>query len=233
MFIGLDLGTSGIKALLVDEKGHIMGTAHASLTHERPHEGWSEQNPEHWIDAADRVMQALASEYPKEIGGVKAIGLSGQMHGATLIDAGQTRPSMLWNDVRSAKRASKLDANPSFRAISGNIVFPGFTAPKVVWVKKMKITFSKVLIKYCFLKIFYAYGLRVIPYQICQTHSGTSWLDVGARAWSAELLAACDLTEDHMPRLVEGSEASGATPFCTRNQMGHSRRMCGGGWRRR
>ena len=133
MYLGLDLGTSGVKALLMDGDQKIIGSANGSLDVSRPHHGWSEQDPADWIAATKTAVAGLKQKFPKELAAVKGIGLSGQMHGATLVDAdGKVlRPCILWNDTRSHAEAAALDADPRFRKITGNIVFPGFTAPKL------------------------------------------------------------------------------------------------------
>ncbi|MFT6451583.1 MAG: xylulokinase, partial [Halocynthiibacter sp.] len=134
-FIGLDLGTSSLKAILVDENQTVLAEHAVPLTVERAHEGWSEQDPSQWFEATKTAIKALGQK--ADISGVLGLGMSGHMHGATLLDAADNvlRPCILWNDTRSAKEAAQLDADPQFRALTGNIVFPGFTAPKVVWVK--------------------------------------------------------------------------------------------------
>ena len=147
MYLGLDLGTSGVKALLIDERQAIVGSAHGELELSRPHPGWSEQDPAHWIRATGEAVMALRAAHPQALAAVKGIGLSGQMHGATLLGAADEvlRPCILWNDTRSFAEAAALDADPRFRAVTGNIVFPGFTAPKLVWVKNNeKEIFAKV-----------------------------------------------------------------------------------------
>jgi xylulokinase len=133
MYLGLDLGTSGVKALLIDGGQKIVASATAHIEVSRPHPGWSEQEPAHWVRATEETMLALKASHPKQLAAVKGIGLSGHMHGATLLGAGDEvlRPCILWNDTRSHKEAAALDADPRFRKISGNIVFPGFTAPKL------------------------------------------------------------------------------------------------------
>ncbi len=138
MFIGIDLGTSGVKVLLMDEAQRIVGSTSAALTVSRPHAGWSEQAPADWISATRTAMEALKAAYPAEVAKVQGIGLSGQMHGACLLDKDDNilRPCILWNDTRSHQEAAELDATEGFREISGNIVFPGFTAPKLVWVAR-------------------------------------------------------------------------------------------------
>jgi xylulokinase len=137
MYLGLDLGTSGVKAMLIDGDQKIIGSASGSLDVSRPHSGWSEQDPAHWIRATEEAIAGLKAAHTKELAAVKGIGLSGQMHGATLLDADDKvlRPCILWNDTRSYEEAATLDADPRFRRITGNIVFPGFTAPKLAWVK--------------------------------------------------------------------------------------------------
>jgi xylulokinase len=135
MFIGLDLGTSGLKGVLIGADQAVLAEATAPLTVQRPLPGWSEQSPADWIAAAETVLDRLA---PQGLGAVAGLGLSGQMHGATLLDAADEvlRPCILWNDTRSHEEAAELDADPMFRRLTGNIVFPGFTAPKLVWVAR-------------------------------------------------------------------------------------------------
>ncbi|PIL21419.1 xylulokinase [Puniceibacterium antarcticum] len=209
LYIGLDLGTSSLKGIVMDESQAIIAEASSALTVQRLHDSWSEQDPASWLTAADAVMTALASQV--SLDGVAGIGLSGHMHGATLLGADDAvlRPCILWNDTRSAKQAAALDADPQFRALTGNIVFPGFTAPKLVWVQENEPeTFAKVakvLLPKDYLRLWLA-GDHVAE---MSDAAGTSWLDTGARDWSDDLLAATQLSRDHMPRLVEGSEVSG------------------------
>ena len=135
MYLGLDVGTSGLRALLADEGGNVIGVADASYGVSPPHTGWSEQDPQDWIKACKRAVAALREAHPGEMAKLRGIGLSGHMHGATLLDAAGKvlRPCILWNDTRSAEEAATLDAMEGFREITGNIVFPGFTAPKLAW----------------------------------------------------------------------------------------------------
>ena len=138
MFLGLDLGTSGLRGLLVSAPGAVIGDAAHDYGVATPHQGWSEQDPGDWITACRAVMAALRQAHPDAFAAIRGIGIAGQMHGATLLDdAGAViRPCILWNDTRAAAEAAELDADPAFRAISGNIVFPGFTAPKLKWVAR-------------------------------------------------------------------------------------------------
>ncbi|WP_102107077.1 xylulokinase [Oceaniglobus roseus] len=208
-YIGLDLGTSSLKAILIDEAQTVLAEHSVPLTVERRHDGWSEQDPASWERAAAEAVQALKAADGCE--GLAGIGLSGHMHGATLVGADDTvlRPCMLWNDTRSHRQAAAMDADPQFREITGNIVFPGFTAPKVDWVRENEpgtfAKIAKVLLPKDYLRL-YLTGGHVSE---MSDAAGTAWLDTGARDWSDALLSACHLSRDHMPSLVEGSETSG------------------------
>lgn len=209
MYLGLDLGTSGIKALLIDDDQQVIDEQSAPLEVQRPHLGWSEQRPADWITAATAVMDALAAR--RSLAGLRGVGLSGHMHGATLLDASDNvlRPCILWNDTRSAAQAATLDADPQFRAVTGNVVFPGFTAPKLVWVRDNEPDIfrrtARVLLPKDYLRLWLTGEAVSEP----SDAAGTAWFDTGARDWSADLLAACDMDRSHMPRLVEGSALSG------------------------
>jgi len=211
MYLGIDLGTSGVKVLLIDDAQRVVASANAGIEVSRPHPGWSEQDPGDWVEATETAVLALKSSHAKELAAVRGIGLSGHMHGATLLGAGDEvlRPCILWNDTRSAKEAAALDADPRFRAISGNIVFPGFTAPKLVWVKENEpdvfAAVRKVLLPKDYLRLFMT-GEHISE---MSDSAGTSWLDTGARKWSAQLLAATDMEEAQMPSLVEGTQQAG------------------------
>jgi xylulokinase len=208
MYIGLDLGTSGLKGVLINEDQVVLAEASASLDVTRPADGWSEQAPQDWITAAEMVLGELSAYGLEELRG---IGLSGQMHGAVLLDASDAvlRPCILWNDTRAHGEAAMLDADPEFRAISGNIVFPGFTAPKLLWVARHEpevfAKTAKVLLPKDYLRLWLT-GEHVSD---MSDAAGTSWLDTGARDWSDVLLAASGMRRDQMPRLVEGSGVSG------------------------
>ena len=208
MYIGLDLGTSGLKAILMDAAQTVLEEATAPLTVQRPHEGWSEQNPADWIVAAEAVFAGLAKHGLSQ---VRGIGLSGHMHGATLIDTADQvlRPCILWNDTRSFAEAADLDGDPRFRAVTGNIVFPGFTAPKLVWLQKHEPKIWEKVAKVLLPKDYLRLWLTADHVAEMSDAAGTAWLDTGRRDWSDALLAATGLTRAQMPRLVEGSAASG------------------------
>ena len=209
--LGIDLGTSGVKLLLMAEDQAVIGSASAPLTVSRPHEGWSEQDPADWIAATRAAAALLRARHPAEFAAIRGIGLSGQMHGATVLDAGDAvlRPCILWNDTRAHREAAALDADPRFRAISGNIVFPGFTAPKLAWLRAHEPAVfdrvAKVLLPKDYLRLWLT-GEHVSE---MSDAAGTAWLDTGARDWSEDLLAATGMDRDRMPRLVEGTAPSG------------------------
>ncbi len=209
--LGIDLGTSAVKALLLDGD-RVVGTAQAPLAVSRPHPGWSEQDPEAWWAAACECLDALAAAHPRALRAVRAIGLAGQMHGATLLDvAGRTlRPCMLWDDGRSAAQCAQLEAAvPSLRRIAGNAAMPGFTAPKLLWLSEHEpgrfARIHRVLLPKAWLR----WRLSGEAIDDLSDASGTLWLDVAQRRWSSALLAACGLREAQMPRLVEGSAVAG------------------------
>ena len=211
MYLGLDLGTSGIKAMLVDETFATVGVAHAGLTVSRPHPGWSEQAPADWIAGAEAAIATLLREHPEAMARLQAIGLSGHMHGATLLDASDRvlRPCILWNDGRSGPQCAELTARADFHGIAGNLVMAGFTAPKLLWVAqnepKIFERTAKVLLPKDYLRLWLT-GEHVAE---MSDAAGTLWLDVGRRDWSDVLLAATGLTRAQMPHLVEGSDVSG------------------------
>jgi xylulokinase len=211
MYLGLDLGTSGVKALLIDDGQRIVASGNGALDVSRPHSGWSEQDPAHWIAATEDAIGQLKQSHGRELSAVRGIGLSGQMHGATLIDDADAvlRPCILWNDTRSHAEAEALDVNPLFRPLTGNIVFPGFTAPKLAWVKNNEpeifARVRRVLLPKDYLRLWLT-GEYISE---MSDSAGTAWLDVARRAWSPDLLAATDLGVEHMPSLVEGTEPGG------------------------
>jgi xylulokinase len=208
MYIGLDLGTSGLKGILIGEDQTVLAEATAPLTVSRPHEGWSEQAPSDWITAAETVLDALSA---KGLGSVRGIGLSGHMHGATILDAADEvlRPCILWNDTRSHEEAAELDGDPMFRRLTGNIVFPGFTAPKLVWVQQHEPRVWEKVAKVLLPKDYLRLWLTGEHVGEMSDAAGTSWLDTGKRDWSDDLLFATGLSRGQMPRLVEGSQVSG------------------------
>ncbi|MEH3118230.1 MAG: xylulokinase [Methylorubrum populi] len=212
MFLGLDLGTSSLKAVLVDERQEVVGHASVPLTVSRPHSGWSEQDPASWLQAVCDALDTLKEQHGPALAAVKGIGLSGQQHGAVLLDAADAvlRPCILWDDTRSGVECAELEAAfPDLRSVTGNIAMPGFTAPKLLWVKKHEPEIFSQTAKVLLPKAWLRLALTGETIEEMSDASGTSWLDVGARDWSDVALATTGLSRNAMPRLVEGSASAG------------------------
>ncbi len=212
MDIGIDIGTSEVKAVLVDESQAVLGTGHAALPISRPRPLWSEQDPRDWWTATVAALGGLRRAQPKAYAAVRGLGLSGQMHGATLLDAGQRvlRPAILWNDGRASAQCAELERREtSSRKITGNITMPGFTAPKLMWVEQHEPEVFRSVAQVLLPKDYVRLQLTGEAVSDMSDAAGTLWLDVAARDWSDAMLAATHLQRRHMPRLVEGSQASG------------------------
>ncbi|SFM30820.1 xylulokinase [Variovorax sp. OV329] len=213
MDVGIDLGTSEVKVVLVDDAGRVLGQASRALTVSRPHPLWSEQDPAAWWQGTQAALGELREKHGAAYGAVRGIGLSGQMHGATLLDAQHRvlRPCILWNDGRSHAQCEQLEREraPHSRRITGNIAMPGFTAPKLMWVEQHEPEVFRRTALVLLPKDHLRLTLTGEAVSDMSDASGTLWLDVGARRWSDEMLAATHLTPGHMPRLVEGSQPGG------------------------
>jgi xylulokinase len=209
MYLGIDLGTSAVKAVVIDEAGSVAGESSSPLSVSRPQPGWSEQEPEAWWQA---TMAAVAGLDAAQLARVRGVGLSGQMHGAVLLDAQHRviRPAILWNDGRAAQACRELERRePRSRAITGNRAMPGFTAPKLVWLAANEPAHFRRVEHVLLPKDWLRFRLTGECVSEPSDAAGTLWLDVARRTWSADMLAACELDSAHMPRLVEGSEVSG------------------------
>ncbi len=215
--------------MLLEAHGGIAAQSASSLEVRRPSPGFSEQDPEAWWQGTVRAVAML----PKDArAGVRAIGLSGQMHGATLLDAQDRplRPAILWNDGRSAQECLELERRePASRAITGNIMMPGFTAPKLLWVARHEPELFRRTAHVLLPKDYVRLRLTGERVSDMSDASGTGWLDVGRRDWSDAMLSATDLTRAHMPRLVEGSSPSGALTADAAEALGLARVVVAGG----
>lgn len=212
MFLGIDIGTSEVKAVLLDTAHRVIGSAGSVLTVSRPHPGHSEQNPHDWWTATQAALAELRQTHPAEYAAVSAIGLSGQMHGAVLLDAQNRvlRPAILWNDTRCAQECVEMMAElPELAQLGGSLAMPGFTAPKLRWVARHEPEVFQQVAKVLLPKDYVRLMLTGDYVTDMSDASGTLWLDVQQRAWSDQLLALTGFTQAHMPRLVEGSQASG------------------------
>jgi xylulokinase len=212
MYLGIDLGTSEVKVLLLAPDSRVIGTAGSPFTVSRPHPRWAEQNPADWWNGTRAAIAALRQAHPAEFAQIRGIGLSGQMHGAVLLDRADRvlRPAILWNDMRSVDECAELtERAPELHRIAGNLAMPGFTAPKLLWVARHEPELFRqtacVLLPKDYLRLQLTGGKVSDP----SDAAGTLWLDVARRDWSDTLLAACGMSRSQMPRLAEGSEPSG------------------------
>jgi xylulokinase len=210
-FLGLDIGTSSVKALLIDADQRTVAEATAPLSVSRPHPLWSEQDPDDWVDGVEASVAAIRRNAPEAFGSLAGIGLSGQMHGATLLDANDKplRPAILWNDGRYFAECDELKRRvPDIEKRTGNLAMPGFTAPKMLWVAAHEPEIAKATRRVLLPKDYVRLRLSGEAASDMSDASGTLWLDVARRAWDETLLAATGLTLAAMPNLVEGSEVS-------------------------
>lgn len=209
MYLGIDIGTSSVKTVLIDETGSVVDSSSADLPISRPKPLWSEQNPSDWWTATNMAVAGLGVDKRHR---VKAIGLSGQMHGATLLDANRAplRPAILWNDGRSFAECADLEARTdAFIDLGGNRVMPGFTAPKLEWVRRHEPEIFDKVKTVLLPKDYVRLRMTTELASDMSDSSGTLWMDVAERCWSSDLLSATGLDESHMPKLYEGHEVTG------------------------
>jgi xylulokinase len=212
MYLGIDLGTSELKLLLLGKDQRVLDTVGEPLAVSRPQPQWSEQEPAHWWQALERAVQSMRQRQAAAWPQIKGIGLSGQMHGAVVLDAAQRvlRPAILWNDGRSAAQCEELLRRvPDLHQRSGNLAMPGFTAPKLLWLRAHEpalfTQIAQVLLPKDYLRLLLTGESVSDP----SDASGTLWMNPATRDWDDTLLAATGLSRSHMPRLVEGSAVSG------------------------
>ncbi|WP_416879158.1 xylulokinase [Litorimonas sp.] len=220
MYLGLDIGTSGVKAVLVDDSQTVIDQASSPLSVSRPKPLWSEQNPEDWVRATHEAVHKLDTRARRA---VKAVGLSGQMHGATCLDDENEiiRPAILWNDGRSSANCAEMMAEmPSLTEITGNLAMPGFTAPKIHWMRQHEPENFKRIAKVLLPKDYVRYRLTGAFASDMSDSAGTLWMNVERREWSEEVLALTGLTTKNMPELFEGSEPTAKLSAKTADDWG-------------
>ena len=228
MFIGIDLGTSSIKTILIDENQTTLSAHTENVELFNPSLGHYEQDPKNWYDATIKCFYKIKSDKPKEFSAVRALGISGQMHGATLIDKNNKvlRPCILWNDTRSEKQCTYMEsACTSLREISGNIAMPGFTAPKILWVKENEKDIFNKIHKVLLPKDYLRFRLTNSFFTDMSDASGTLWLNVKERRWSTTLLNLTDLSEDQMPTLVEGIDKTASVDKRLAKEIGFEKEV--------
>lgn len=225
MYLGIDAGTSEIKVVAIDNDGQIIASAGAPLSVQRPHPHWSEQDPAQWWQATQQAIGQLRQQVGASWPEIRAIGLSGQMHGAVLLGhQGEVlRPCILWNDTRSADECRQLTASaPDLHSVSGNLAMPGFTAPKLLWLARNEPAIFNRIATVLLPKDYLRWMMSGEKISDMSDAAGTLWLDVARRQWSESLLAACGLSIEQMPRLVEGSQPAGRLKAEVARQWGLS-----------
>ena len=211
-YIGIDLGTSAVKLLLMDEKGGIKNIVSKEYELFFPHPGWSEQKPEDWMKAVvEGVRELTAGINPTEVGG---IGAGGQMHGLVVLDKDDNvlRPAILWNDGRTQEETDYLNTEigkAKLTELTGNIAFAGFTAPKILWMQKNEPELFAKIAKIMLPKDYVNYMLTGVNCTDLSDAAGMLLLDVEHRCWSKEMLEICGITEEMMPKLFESYEVVG------------------------
>jgi len=222
VLIGLDIGTSGARALAVRESGEVVAVAAQEYPLHTPRPGWTEQNPEDWWEASRKVLAEVA----RAVGGdVVAIGLTGQMHGSVFLDAEDRviRPALLWNDQRTAAQCSEITervGRERLLAIAGNPALTGFQAPKVLWLREVEpgnyARVARVLLPKDFIRLHLAGEYATDA----SDASGTLLLDLRRRDWSAEILEALELPREWMPVVREGPEEAGRLRADVASELG-------------
>lgn len=222
-YIGIDLGTSGVKLILVDEAGQICAQRTENYPISFPHPGWSEQAPEDWWSAVVRGLKALTAGIDTSL--VAGIGTGGQMHGLVALDENDNviRPAILWNDGRTAAEVDYLNneiGKDVLAARTANIAFAGFTAPKLLWMQNNEPENFARIRRICLPKDYLTLKLTGILATDYSDASGMLLLDVKNKDWSDEMLALCSLTRDQMPTLMESYEIVGTLSEAAANETG-------------
>ena len=209
--IGLDVGTSGVKAVLATPDGRVLASATREYPLLTPRPGWTEQEPEAWWQASCQVLKAVGEQAP---GRIEAIGLTGQMHGAVFLDSdGEViRPALLWNDQRTARQCAEIETRVGarqLREITGNPALTGFQAPKILWLRENEPEAYARLRHVLLPKDFVRFRLTGTLATDASDAAGTLLLDLAARDWSPDILNALDIDADWFPRVHEGPDITG------------------------
>lgn len=212
LYIGIDLGTSACKLLLVDEAGQVQNTVTKEYPLSFPRPGWSEQDPAHWWNAALEGIPALLEGF--EAGQVQGIGCGGQMHGLVALDERDNvlRPAILWNDGRTAKEVDYLNetvGRDKLSSYTANIAFAGFTAPKLLWMRENEPALFAKIEKIMLPKDYLVYRLTGVHATDYSDASGMLLLDVAHKCWSKEMCDICGVTENQLAKLYESWEPVG------------------------
>lgn len=212
MFVGIDIGTSSVKAVLIDDDDRVLAEQSEPLEVQRPRPLWCEQSPETWWTATAAVLDRLASAQPALMGGVRAIGLSGQMLGVTLLDAADEplRPAILWNDGRAGAECEELERKiADFVDLVGCRAMPGFPAPKILWLARHEPATLRATRRVLLTKDYVRLRLTGEAVSDFADASATLLMDTRAGAWSAEIAEACGIAVELLPRLVASGSPAG------------------------
>jgi xylulokinase len=214
-FVGIDIGTTGAKALLMDVNGIVVSTATNEYPMFTPQPLWAEQNPEDWWNAACKSIRNVLSQSKVNAKDVKGIGLTGQMHGLVTIDSNGKvlYPCIMWNDQRTSEECKEITDKIGFKnllSITGNQVLPGFTAPKIIWLRKNKPDVYSRIRKILLPKDYIRYKLTNEFFTDVSDASGTSLLNVKERTWSNEILSKLEIPFEWLPEVVESISQTGS-----------------------
>ncbi|MBR7160206.1 MAG: xylulokinase [Clostridia bacterium] len=211
-YLGIDLGTSGVKVLLVDRRGEILASTSQDYPICYPQDGWSEQDPDLWLEAVDKCIDRIFATHDRL--SVKGVSFAGQMHGLVALDESDRviRPAILWNDGRTEEETAWLNNHIGKEALSsmtGNIAFAGFTAPKILWLKNNEpLNFAKIR-KICLPKDYIAYKMTGVFSTDYSDASGMLLLDVENKCWSSKMCEICGVDMAWLPTLYESYEVIG------------------------
>ena len=224
-YIGIDLGTSAVKLLLMEESGKICNIVSREYPLFFPHPGWSEQKPEDWFTQSMEGMKELTKDIDRAQ--VAGIGFGGQMHGLVTLDKDDNviRPAILWNDGRTGEETEYLNTvigKDKLSQYTANIAFAGFTAPKILWMQKNEPENFKKVVKIMLPKDYLAYRLSGSFCTDVSDASGMLLLDVKNRCWSKEMLEICGITEEQLPKLYESWEVVGTLKPEIAKELGFS-----------
>ena len=225
LYIGVDLGTSAVKLLLMDENGNIHKIVSREYPLYFPHPGWSEQKPEDWFAQSMEGIRELTAECDKSQ--VRGISFGGQMHGLGVLDEADhvLRPAILWNDGRTEEETDYLNqviGKETLSKYTANIAFAGFTAPKILWMKNHEPELYEKIAKIMLPKDYLAYQLSGSFCTDVSDASGMLLMDVKNRCWSKEMLEICGITEEQLPKLYESYEVVGILKPDVANELGFS-----------
>ncbi len=232
-YIGIDLGTSAVKILLVDEAGRVVNEATKGYPLRFPHPGWSEQDPAEWVRGVSEGVREVLRGVPQ--GAVRALGVGGQMHGLVALDMDDSviRPAILWNDGRTAKETEYLNevvGRDKLSRYTANIAFAGFTAPKLLWMRANEPEKFRKIAKIMLPKDYLVYKMTGVHSTDYSDASGTLLLDVEHKRWSKEMLEICGVTESQLPTLHESWECVGTLKPEIARELGLSEtvKVCAG-----